>query len=141
MTIVPNDGVHCVLSCLESFLTDIGQGKSWQDLRHTFESAGLCSHKGAVWTIDAVRDGCELLGVRTRPIPFHFPFDACFRDGSLFIFSTVNPYHSVRFYEQPEPEKIGVMDPNHAQRISEFRWVDWQELDKMQPRLLRLRTA
>jgi hypothetical protein len=142
MTIVKNLGLYCVLACLESFLADNGRRKSWQEIRDILHAHNLCDYAGAVPTIDAFRAACgRHLNIYTKEVPFHFPVRDEFWDGSLFIFSTEGGLHCFRFYDQIEPTKVLLMDPDHkkGESIREFAIMDQEAFEGMHPRFYRLK--
>lgn|SRR6266498_1115191 len=139
MTLVPNAGVHCVLACLESLLTDLGRPMTWIEIRDAFEPHGICDHAGTVWTIDGFRNGCERINLYTKRVPFHFPLSNVYWDGSLFIFLTSGPLHCVRFFDQTDEQNILVMDPDFAQHHGTFRWLTENQLSSARPEYIRLR--
>ncbi len=131
MKITKNDGDHCVLSCLESFLADAGKPKSWQKISKIWESKGCC-RPGGVVHVDprAFIDGCALLGLNAQQVDFHYPIREEFRDGSLFILTLEPSCHCMRFYEYQSDTcncNILVMDPNWKKDESVFEYHPIQE--------------
>jgi hypothetical protein len=139
VTIVPNTGVYCVLACLESLLADLGRRKTWSEIRDILEPHGICNHEGTVWTIDAFRRGCELINLYSKPVAVHFPLSEFYWDGSLFVFFTSGSLHCVRFFDQPESQKILLMDPDYANAHGTFRWMSEQELSSVRPEYIRIK--
>jgi hypothetical protein len=141
MTIIKNLDTYCVLACLESFLTDEGKPKSWKEIRDIFCLKNLCDRNGTVYNIDSFLVGCQLIGIDTEEINFHYPIREEFQDGSLFILTTDVTNHCYRFYSQDEPTKIIVMDPDwkKTEDIREFEYIDEDILRQFKPRFIRLR--
>jgi len=142
MTIVKNLGFYCVLACLESFLADIGRRKSWQEIRDILYPERLCDYAGTVPTLDAFRNGCQRLNIHTKEVAPHFPIRDEFWDGSLFILSTQGSFHCYRFYDQLEPTKVLLMDPDHrkGEDIAELAILNQPAFQAMNPRLYRLKS-
>ena len=141
MTIVKNLGVYCVLACLESFLADKGQRKSWEEIRDILHAENLCDYATTVPTLDAFRRACERLNIYTKEVPTHFPIRDEFWDDSLFVFSTQGSLHCYRFYDQIEPTKVLLMDPDHkkAESTWEFAIMDQPVFQAMDPKFYRLK--
>jgi hypothetical protein len=137
MKITKNDGQHCVLSCLESFLYDSGIETSWTDLRDIFRGQDACYDNGTVPNIEAFQKGCEHIGIYTLKLTFEFPAREMNWDESLFIFLNAPAMHCVRLFAQPEETKVLIMDPNF--KDESFRYMDLNELLSAKPDYVRVK--
>ena len=128
------NGVTCFLACIESFLTDKGKGKRQSDMIRELQEKQLCDDSGFV-PFEKMKDACSALGIKFSDVPYHFPIDKKYEDGSLLIGSTAGGAHCWRFWKQEEPTKIVIMDPS---RDDHFGVMDDFYLEGLNPRYHRI---
>jgi hypothetical protein len=140
MKIVKNTGKACFLACLESFFADNAVVRTQAEMIDELHTLSLCNKDGVApyGTEHAV---FAHYGIVHESVCFQFPIAPIFRDGSLLIFFHSPGLHCVRFYHQPEPTKILVMDPDHGlgdDKKWEYRYVDKEELFASKPKFVRI---
>ena len=107
------NGFTCFLACIESFFTDKGKPRIQSAMIEELRGKQLCNDNGFV-PFEKLNEACSALGIRFSNIPYHFPIDKIYEDGSLLIGTTIGGFHCMRFLRQEEPCKIVVMDPSQG---------------------------
>ena len=102
----------CFLACLHSYLSDAGRLR-W-GLREMHDMAiqtGDCRQDGVV-RFGAESKIATLFGLKIDPIPYHWPVDQKYYDGSLLIDTHIRePFHCWRFIGHKGSDEIVLMDP------------------------------
>jgi hypothetical protein len=122
--------VSCFLACLESFLKDCGIQIDQKCMIQIIQNKGFSDANGFVpFPLENMIKACNILNLNISEIPYHYPIDKKYADGSLLI-GTIKPeFHCRRFIDQIENEKILVMDPATG---LEFYW-DKSLMENQQP--------
>jgi hypothetical protein len=107
------NGYTCFLACIESFLRDKGKPKTQADMIKELEQKALCDANGWV-PFDKLGDACLALGIDLSDVPYQFPPNTMYADGSLLIGTHIPGNHVVRFCRQEGQDKIVVMDPSEG---------------------------
>jgi hypothetical protein len=123
----------CFLACIESFLKDHSKPMTQAEIILILSKVGLCSDEGVV-NRGTEAKACKAIGIRFSDIPFHYPIDKKYSDGSLLIGTTVPGNHCVRFFKQEEEAKIIIMDP----ATGDFRYWDKPDFENSRPLFHRI---
>jgi len=86
----------CFLACIESFLIDNSIYKTQAEMIKVLREQGLCSDEGVVRRGDEAI-ACRSFNIRFSDVPYQYPIDKKYSDGSLLICPTQPGLHCVRF--------------------------------------------
>jgi len=118
----------CFLACIDSFLRDHGIEIGQECMISVLVNLGLCSESGVVSRGNEDK-ACRVFNIRFSDVPYHYPIDKKYFDGSLLIGTTTQGLHCVRFWKQEEEAKIMVMDPEKG----DFMYWDKAHLEERVP--------
>ncbi len=123
----------CFLACIESFLRDHGIDINQDCMISVLKNLRLCSETGVVNRGNEEK-ACRVFNISFSDVPYKYPIDKKYSDGSLLIGTAKPGLHCVRFWKQEEEAKIIVMNPD----IGEFQYWDKECLEKMLPNFHRI---
>lgn len=106
----------CFLACINSFLRDHGVEMRQECMISELVRLGLCSESGVVSRGNEDK-ACRVFNIYFSDVPYHYPIDKKYSDGSLLIGTTRPGLHCVRFWKQDEESKIIVMDPDKGDYV------------------------
>jgi len=125
----------CFLACLKSFLDDNQIILSQEDMIKILISKKLCDTNGIVpFPFENMCEASLIFGIKISEVSYHYPIDKKYEDGSLLIGRTSPGLHCMRFFKQPEAEKILVMDPDHGKTY----WWDKTAMENTKPKYYKL---
>jgi hypothetical protein len=123
----------CFLACIESFLKDHSISRSQEEMIKILKNMKLCSDNGVVNPFEEVK-ACKVFNIRFSDVPYHYPINRIYSNGSLIICRHKPSAHCYRFLKQEEEAKIIVMDPDRGN----FIYLDKPEIESMNPHFYKI---
>jgi len=118
----------CLLASLESFFHDHGIQLEQECMMQVLINKKLCATDGVI-PFGRMKEAFDVLNLKITEVPYHYPIDKKYEDGSLLIGTKSPGFHCMRFLQQVEDGKIFVMDPD----VGTSRYCDKADLESYNP--------